>query len=209
MERSLTRWILILKVQLRKWTFYLQLAVFVFVIYTFAGTHLPSADNCSIVIVTNDQKVPQEVFEKLEDSDSMFTFIKASDDEELDKMVMSGRAECGFEFSDDFDKRVLQGNLDGSIRCVTSDLTTKGLTAKETVFASFNEVYGSRRLTKGFNTIFRGDLGATKDNVLNSDNRLDDSDIDSSSFKNYAASRYSGYLSGNRVFKVIFKEQDN
>ena len=49
------------------------------------------------------------------------------------------------------------------------------------------------------------DLGATKDNVLNSDNRLDDSnsDIDSSSFKSYAARRYNGYLSGDRVFRVI------
>lgn len=185
MERYMTRYLIFLKSQLKKWTFYAQMIVYVVILYVIAGTTLPDANCCTVATCTNGQKLPETVVENIRSGDSMFTFVEAADEDEVKDRVISGKAECGFVFSDDFDKRAEKGDLDGSIRFISSDLTTKGLVARETVYASFAEVYGGMTLETEGNDIFGAEYaGAGKD----------------------AAMRYEGYLSGDDLFSTVFDE---
>ncbi len=184
MEKYITWFVLFLRSQLRKPTFYIQMLVYACILYVIANTKIPDQTCRVVALCTNGQQEAEAVADELAGSDSMFTFVRTGDNAEMTEMVTSGKAECGFEFCKDFDKRVSDGDIEATVKFVSSDFTTKGLVARETVFTAFYRIYGKQLLAAQGKQLFSSDDAAEK-----------------------IQERYRYYLEGNKVFKVIF-EQD-
>ena len=184
MEKYITWFVLFLRSQLRKPTFYIQMLVYACILYVIANTKIPDQTCRVVALCTNGQQEAEAVADELAGSDSMFTFVRTGDNAKMAEMVTSGKAECGFEFCKDFDKRVSDGDIEATVKFVSSDFTTKGLVARETVFTAFDRIYGKQLLAAQGKQLFSSDDAAEK-----------------------IQERYRYYLEGNKVFKVIF-EQD-
>lgn len=95
----------------------------------------------SLTVNAGDSLSGNCLIDSLEEGSGMFVFRTAGSRGELEREVRRGGAECGFILPADYAERLAEGNLAGLITYVSSSYTSRGETAKETVFATFIRQY--------------------------------------------------------------------
>ena len=185
LRKFLTWYLLSIKQIIKKKTFWLQMAFFILILWTASSISVPTSSNCHVAFYDGGSETGKTLFNKLSKEDSAYDFVSKASAKDVEEMVISGQAECGFIVNHDIDQRIEDDNLKDIFTYVSSSFTTKGLTAKETVFATFFQMYGSEILDRTQSDIFGTDNEEIGINIQNS---------------------YSQYLEGDEVFNVIFKD---
>ena len=83
--------------------------------------------------------------------------------------LIAGKLECGFYFSNNFEKKFEHEKLKNSVSYLCTPLTTKGEVARETFYAALFEVYGAQMLSARTEQLF-GDNAAAAGDVLLANN---------------------------------------
>ncbi|PWT26355.1 hypothetical protein [Butyrivibrio fibrisolvens] len=147
-----SRWfVLLLKRQLKRpflWVIALFMVISVLAIFYVTA---PDVNNKRILLYSADENALEDSYsQKLIDNlltasqknDTIFEFERIENYDALIDEVTRGSAECGFVLSEDFDERIALCDTSDLIEYVSSNYTTKGEVARETVFAEFFEIYG-------------------------------------------------------------------
>ena len=113
MERILIWFILSLKNYLVKRSTYFTVVGMLLLVLAIVGISIPSAKNMSAGIVVNDSCVAEYITDRLSEKKDDFTFIKYDTEEELVNSVISGAVDCGFAFSEEFDRMCEERNIEG------------------------------------------------------------------------------------------------
>ena len=103
---------------------------------------MPQSDNVTVGIVETDGAHGKEVLQHLTQRESLFSFVMYDSKEALQEDVIAGKLECGFYFSNNFEKKFEHEKLKNSVSYLCTPLTTKGEVARETFYAALFEVYG-------------------------------------------------------------------
>ena len=93
---------------------------------------MPQSDNVTVGIVETDGAHGKEVLEHLTQRESLFSFVMYDSKEALQEDVIAGKLECGFYFSNNFEKKFEHEKLKNSVSYLCTPLTTKGEVARET-----------------------------------------------------------------------------
>ena len=127
------------------------------------------------------------MLEHLTQRESLFSFVMYDNKEALQEDVIAGKLECGFYFSNNFEKKFEHEKLKNSVSYLCTPLTTKGEVARETFYAALFEVYGAQMLSARTEQLF-GDNAAAAGDVLLANNEK--------------------YLKGNEVFQVNVEQTE-
>ena len=121
-----------LKAWLKRGTSLLLLASMFFVVWFAGQISMPQSDNVTVGIVETDGTHGKEVLEHLTQRESLFSFVMYDSKEALQEDVIAGKLECGFYFSNNFEKKFEHEKLKNSVSYLCTPLTTKGEVARET-----------------------------------------------------------------------------
>lgn len=100
----------------------------------------------SIALCTSGSAWNEQVAQALMDGSHSFQFYLCDTEEELERDVASGRAECGYLFAEDLKEQLDKGRYKRAIRLITSPSTVVGSLSTEVVFAGLFQVYGRELL---------------------------------------------------------------
>ena len=156
MEKWLTWYVLLLKADAKKKITWLILIALVVLALIFQGIRIPDAENMTVGIGGIEDDYAAEVVDALCSMDSVFEFEIYSDTEQLYEDVTSGTVECGFIFGGGFEAKVLGGETEGTVTCLSTPYASKAEVAKETFFSAFFRVYSDEILTDASAEIFAG-----------------------------------------------------
>lgn len=176
-----------LKARLKRGTSLLLLASMFFVVWFAGQISMPQSDNVTVGIVETDGTHGKEVLEHLTQRESLFSFVMYDSKEALQEDVIAGKLECGFYFSNNFEKKFEHEKLKNSVSYLCTPLTTKGEVARETFYAALFEVYGAQMLSARTEQLF-GDNAAAAGDVLLANNEK--------------------YSKGNEVFQVNVEQTE-
>lgn len=176
------------KALLKKRETWVLIATIIFLIFVYNGITLPSSDNTSIGVVLSDSSRASSIASIMENKTSLYTISEYKDIDSLKTDVLSGKIECGFIFSDDFDKLMERGKLKDTVKYIYSPYTTKGIAIKETVSSAILEEYSDEILKKQYSKMFGSQDPELKSEILS---------------KLYEQNHY--YLDGNDIFEVDFE----
>ena len=176
-----------LKARLKRGTSLLLLASMFFVVWFAGQISMPQSDNVTVGIVETDGTHGKEVLEHLTQRESLFSFVMYDSKEALQEDVIAGKLECGFYFSNNFEKKFEHEKLKNSVSYLCTPLTTKGEVARETFYAALFEVYGAQMLSARTEQLFGDDANAARDVLL---------------------ANYEKYLKGNEVFQVNVEQTE-
>ncbi len=166
------------------------LGTIVLLIFVFKDITFPSVDNTRVGVVTYDSYRAIAVTDGLIAKSGVYEVSLYEDPEQLKKDVQSGELECGFIFDEEFDVKADRGRLNGSIEYVFSPYTTKGLVAKEALFASFLQNYSNDILKKDYPKMFGNQDEALKEEILE-----------------LLSDRNAYYINSNDIFEVDFRQE--
>ncbi len=76
---------------------------------------MPQSDNVTVGIVETDGAHGKEVLEHLTQRESLFSFVMYDSKEALQEDVIAGKLECGFYFSNNFEKKFEHEKLKNSV----------------------------------------------------------------------------------------------
>lgn len=176
-----------LKAWLKRGTSLLLLASMFFVVWFAGQISMPQSDNVTVGIVETDGAHGKEVLQHLTQRESLFSFVMYDSKEALQEDVIAGKLECGFYFSNNFEKKFEHEKLKNSVSYLCTPLTTKGEVARETFYAALFEVYGAQMLSARTEQLFGDDANAARDVLLANNEK---------------------YLKGNEVFQVDVEQTE-
>ena len=138
MKRLFIWYYLSLKASLRRpalWGIFLLASIIPFIL---ASTVTAIKENKDIELyIPEDSVYANEILESLNEMDSVMRFIRVSSSDALIQDVQDGRADTGFLFSEDFDRKFARGDNNSLISVVTSAYSSKAAVARETIFAAY------------------------------------------------------------------------
>lgn len=146
MTRYMTWYTLQLKAWIRRKTSWLQVLGMVLLVLLVARVRLPDAENTRVGVCSPPDEYAGRVLECLRSRDSIFDFIEYQEEEALRQDMVSGRIECGFSFSEDFQELVQEGSFGNSVAYICTPFSSKGMVARETFYAAFFDVYSEKIL---------------------------------------------------------------
>ncbi len=164
------------------------LGTIVLLIFVFKDIKFPSVDNTRIGVVTYDSYRAVAVTDRLKEKSGVYEVTLYDDPELLKKDVQRGELECGFIFNEEFDSKADRGRLNGSIEYVSSPYTTKGLVAKEALFASFLQNYSNDILEREYPKMFGNQDESLKEEIME-----------------LLSDRNAYYINSNDIFEVDFR----
>ncbi|MBQ8305400.1 MAG: hypothetical protein IJX90_04190 [Blautia sp.] len=176
-----TRFLLLLKRQLKKPGIYLLAACFVFLLYLFQNVVFPSFESRSAGIVIDGSKSGASILSYLKKTEGPYAFVEISSREELTEEVGSGRLDCGFVIRDSLDQVVSLSKIEQVAEYYASPSTMRGAVLKEKVFSAILRQVAEQVLTdiSGNGSLFAekgqaltGDLLASYHDILESGNTL-------------------------------------
>ncbi len=135
-----------LKAWLKRKTSWLQVLGMILLVLLTAHIHLPDADNTRVGVCGAADESADNILKSLRSGDSIFDFIEYPEEEAMRRDMVSGRIECGFIFSEDFQERVQEDQLKNSVTYICTPFSAKGLVAQETFYAAFFESYSEKIL---------------------------------------------------------------
>lgn len=177
----LTWYQLQLKAWLKRGTSLLLLAAMLLVVWLAGQISIPQSDNVTVGVVSTEGAHGKEVLEYLKERDSIFSFVEYDSRETLLEDLVAGKLECGFYFSQNFEKKFEHEKLKNSVSYVCTPLTTKGEVARETFYAALFEVYGRQMLSARAEQLFGENASAAESTLLENNEK---------------------YLAGSEVFQV-------
>ena len=187
-KSALFKWYFLqLKARLKRGTSLLLLASMFFVVWFAGQISMPQSDNVTVGIVETDGAHGKEVLQHLTQRESLFSFVMYDSKEALQEDVIAGKLECGFYFSNNFEKKFEHEKLKNSVSYLCTPLTTKGEVARETFYAALFEVYGAQMLSARTEQLFGDDANVARDVLL---------------------ANYEKYLKGNEVFQVNVEQTE-
>ena len=177
----LTWYQLQLKAWLKRGTSLLLLAAMLLVVWLAGQISIPQSDNVTVGVVSTEGAHGKEVLEHLKEWESIFSFVEYDSRETLLADLVAGKLECGFYFSQNFEKKFEHEKLKNSVSYVCTPLTTKGEVARETFYAALFEVYGRQMLSARAEQLFGENASAAESTLLENNEK---------------------YLAGSEVFQV-------
>lgn len=177
----LTWYQLQLKAWLKRGTSLLLLAAMLLVVWLAGQISIPQSDNVTVGVVSTEGAHGKEVLEHLKERESIFSFVEYDSRETLLEDLVAGKLECGFYFSQNFEKKFEHEKLKNSVSYVCTPLTTKGEVARETFYAALFEVYGRQMLSARAEQLFGENASAAESTLLENNEK---------------------YLAGSEVFQV-------
>lgn len=133
------------------WALIVSIAFFIAVIL---GINVPDVENTKVGIFTNGGTYAKKIANNIEEKSSIYEIVEYEDADKLSDDVLSGKLECGFVFSKDFDKKAESGRFKETVSYICSPYTTKGLVAKETLYSSFLKFYSETILEENYEKIY-------------------------------------------------------
>lgn len=173
MEKIIVRYSIFLKLSLKNKMMWLYVLLMVCVALLFSKVVISDNDNTTVMLYGESTEAEQVIM-RLTASESVFSFVEAETEYDLEEKVRSGAAECGFVFHDGFEKNFSDGKK-GGIDFATSPFTVKGIAAKETVFAAIMEIYAGDLIGNEAGNIFKDKDGGLErtmqyyNNIVHSD----------------------------------------
>lgn len=177
----LTWYQLQLKAWLKRGTSLLLLAAMLLVVWLAGQISIPQSDNVTVGVVSTEGAHGKEVLEHLKERESIFSFVEYDSRETLLADLVAGKLECGFYFSQNFEKKFEHEKLKNSVSYACTPLTTKGEVARETFYAALFEVYGRQMLSARAEQLFGENASAAESTLLENNEK---------------------YLAGSEVFQV-------
>lgn len=171
---------------------WILLCTVVLLVFVFKNITLPRVDNTRIGVVTYDSNRAFDITEKLKDSDSIYEIVRYDSPESLQKDVAKGNLECGFVFDEEFDRLADKGRINGSVEYVYSPYTTKGLVAKEALFASFLQNYSNDILEKNYSKMFGNQDDSLREEIME-----------------LLRDRNACYIDSNEIFHVDYRQDSD
>ena len=161
MKRLFIWYYLSLKASLRRpalWGIFLLASIIPFML---ASTVTAIKENKDIELyVTEDSVYANEILECLNEMDSVMRFIRVTSSDTLIQDVQDGRADTGFLFSEDFDRKFARSDNNSLISVVTSAYSSKAAVARETIFAAYYKCSSEILLQKESEKHFTADSDA-------------------------------------------------
>ncbi len=169
---------------------WILMATVVLLVFVFKDITFPSVDNTRVGVVTYDSYRADAVAGGLKSRSGVYQVTVYDDPYSLRRDVQKGELECGFIFDEEFDQKADRGRLNGSIEYVYSPYTTKGLVAKEALFASFLQNYSNDILAKNYSKMFGNQDESLKGEIME-----------------LLSDRNAYYIDSNDIFEVDFRQE--
>lgn len=144
MKKELKWFIICMKLQLKNRI--LQVFLLVFPVLIFFTVQLAKIDqnNLRVALYQGENKISNRIVKLLLEGESIFSFYEVESESKLKQDVLSGKADSGFVFKEDFDSKYKAGNLLNSIQFVASTTSRQSKVARETVYTAVYRVYGEK-----------------------------------------------------------------
>lgn len=167
MERIIRTLLLLLKKNLTNVGYVLTLIFLFSLLILSSQVHLPTSDNCIIGIYTGASDIAgKSVADLTTDLDSHQSIILYENRDALKNDVKSGSLDCGFIFSDDFDKLLKKGHLKNSIDYISSPYTTQGMLFQENIYAHLFRYYSDEILISDLPKYYDSFTSDMKEDIL-------------------------------------------
>lgn len=139
----MSRFFLLAKRSLKKPPFYLLLLLMLAVSAGFSGLLKENGGLAAVCLYLPDEdSLARSAADSLLTQDHpLFTFFEVSSEEELYRLVQTGRADCGYVFSPALEQALDEGVINGRIRVVTAPDSLLYPVSNETVYAALFREY--------------------------------------------------------------------
>ena len=181
MEKYAVWFGLLLKKNLKKKTVYIQSMVLIVLLLLLQLIHIPNSDNTKIGVCLNDNDVAKIIYDNLSGQTDTYDFVEYKNRELLEKAVTSGKVECGFYFTDDFDDRFENGKIKDIVEFWVTPMSAKADLIRENFYISFLKQYSEVLLLQSEEELY-GENSAERTNDILSLNKQ--------------------YLDGNELFEL-------
>ena len=141
MEKYAVWFRLLLKKNLKKKTVYIQSVVLVSLLIFIQFIHIPDKGNIQIGVCLNDSSIAEDIYDDLEEQTETYDFKIYKNREQLEKAVASGKVECGFFFTEDFDDDFEDGKIKDSVEFFVTPMSAKAELIRENFYISFLKQY--------------------------------------------------------------------
>ena len=141
MEKYAVWFKLLLKKNLKKKTVYIQSVVLVSLLIFIQFIHIPDKGNIQIGVCLNDSSIAEDIYDDLAEQTETYDFKIYKNREQLEKAVASGKVECGFFFTEDFDDDFEDGKIKDSVEFFVTPMSAKAELIRENFYISFLKQY--------------------------------------------------------------------
>ena len=170
MEKYAVWFGLLLKKNLKKKTVYIQSMVLIVLLLLLQLIHIPNSDNTKIGVCLNDNDVAKIIYDNLSGQTDTYDFVEYKNRELLEKAVTSGKVECGFYFTDDFDDRFENGKIKDIVEFWVTPMSAKADLIRENYYISFLKQYSEVLLLQSEEELY-GENSAERTNDILSLNK--------------------------------------
>ena len=165
MEKYAVWFGLLLKKNLKKKTVYIQSIVLIVLLLLLQLIHIPNSDNTKIGVCLNDNDVAKIIYDNLSGQTDTYDFVEYKNRELLEKAVTSGKVECGFYFTDDFDDRFENGKIKDIVEFWVTPMSAKADLIRENFYISFLKQYSEVLLLQSEEELY-GENSAERTNDI-------------------------------------------
>lgn len=177
MRKAIVWYGILLKENLMRKALWISLIVMLLLLVIVAQIQIPTTKNRLVGICTQQSDGTEALIEDLYAQQGAFTYRQYADREQLYEDIESGKLECGFILSQNWQRKLDAGDPEKCVSYVSSPYSTKGEVAKETFFASFLRIYSQQILRQSEQDIFtEPDSGRTEE-ILKANARFMESDF--------------------------------
>ena len=165
MEKYAVWFGLLLKKNLKKKTVYIQSIVLIVLLLLLQLIHIPNSDNTKIGVCLNDNDVAKIIYDNLSGQIDTYDFVEYKNRELLEKAVTSGKVECGFYFTDDFDDCFENGKIKDIVEFWVTPMSAKADLIRENFYISFLKQYSEVLLLQSEEELY-GENSAERTNDI-------------------------------------------
>lgn len=144
MEKYAIWYWLLLKAQLKKSITWIQIIMMIVLLLFVQSIKVPERSNINVGVCYGHSSYASCIGACLQEQDSIFCFLEYDSMETLKKDVVAGTVECGFCFADDFDERMMNGNLNKSVLYFATPMSAKGEVIQESFYTAFLQIYSEK-----------------------------------------------------------------
>ncbi len=137
MEKFAVWFGLLLKKHLCKKTTYIQSLIVVMLILFIQMIQIPDADNVRVGVFYDDSIYAERIYEDLSGQTNVYRYVEYDDTDLLEMDVISGKLECGFIFSEDFDDDFEEGNVRKTVTHLCTPMSAKSELIRENFYIAF------------------------------------------------------------------------
>lgn len=156
MEKCIIWYVLSLKENIIKRGSWLAVFGMLFLVWIADGIQIPDYENMKIGICDGGSETAKQITAELLREKGAFDFLEYQNKEKLKLDVKSGRLDCGFIFTEDFEEKIKEINSKDMILYYATPFSSKGEVAKEKVYTAFFKIYSEQLLTNSEAEIFGG-----------------------------------------------------